>query len=175
MLKDKSYIKAFSLIELLVVIAMVATILLITLPSLQGMVSKNHSTIYANMLMTTLQFTRSAAIKLSAPVVFCGSEDHESCNDSWQKGSIVVTTITSKVMRVLPPVFAGDRLTWHGSSGIKKAIIFSPAGFSNEQQGSFYYCPRSSSENALAVILYSTGRVRISNKTAKGKRIPCNS
>ncbi|EKE01437.1 MAG: hypothetical protein ACD_21C00132G0008 [uncultured bacterium] len=170
---NKFYTKAFSLIELLVAIALVAIILLVAIPSFGGMVGKNNTMAYANELMTALQFTRSVAIKLGESVAFCGSRDHKICDGLWQNGSVVVAS-SGEVLRVLPPAPNGVKLIWRGSFGIKNVVTFSPAGFPSGQQGSFYCCHRDSSENALAVILSLTGRVRVSNKTADGEIIPCN-
>jgi prepilin-type N-terminal cleavage/methylation domain-containing protein len=168
---NKIYIKAFSLIELLVAVTLTAIIMLIALPSLRGITNKNHAIVYTNELMMALQFARSTAIRFGEPVTLCGSKDHKTCGGSWQNGSIVVKTKTGEVIRILQPVFTGDKLIWHGSFDI---ITFSLTGFPKGLQGSFYYCPQNLSENALAVILSSTGRIRIANKTAAGKIISCN-
>lgn len=162
MLSNKIYIKAFSLIELLIAVVFVAIILIIALPSWQAIISKNHALSYANKILTILQFTRATAIKLGEPVKL-------SHNGSWQNGSTVVIVKNGKILRTLPPIFAKDKLDWHGGD-----IIFSAEGFANGRQGSFYYCPNGYSQYALAIILSSTGRVRISNTTYDGKKIPCN-
>lgn len=169
MASSKIRTNAFSLIELLITITLVAIVLVIAMPSWQGMTSKNRTLIYTNNLIMALQFTRATAIKLGEPVRFCGSKSHKRCDGSWQNGAIIVTT-KDEVLRILPPIFAGDKLSWnHGN-----VITFSPEGFSKGLQGSFYYCPKGYSKNALAVILYSTGRVRISSETPDGKEISCN-
>jgi len=171
MLNNKTYIKAFSLIELLLVVVLIVIVLLVVQPSWQDMVSKNHAQVYTNELMVTLQFARATAIKLGEPVIFCCSKNHQECNGLWQNGSIIITTVGKpKVLRVLPPVFAGDTLSWNRDA----TIIFSPDGFAGGQNGSFYYCPKNSSKNALAVILSPSGRARVSPTTSDDKRIPCN-
>lgn len=171
---ENLYQKAFSLIELLVAISLIAISLSIAIPSLRQTISKNYAIMYANELMVALQFTRAAAIWLGEPVIFCGSKDHITCNGSWQDSLIVVTAKTGKVMRVMPAVFAKDKLIWRGSFGTTKAITFLPQGFTNGLQGSFYYCPKNSLESTFAVILNSIGRVRIVNELSKEKRILCN-
>lgn len=169
----KIYTKAFSVIELLVAITLAAIVLLIAVPCLQEVTAKNHAIVYANELMIGLQFTRSAAIMIGEPIIFCASKNHKTCGGSWQDGSIIVKT-TGEVLRILRQVVANDRLIWHGSFDAKNIITFSPTGFPNGLQGSFYYCPQGFGENALAIILSSTGRIRIADKTAAGKIIPCN-
>jgi Tfp pilus assembly protein FimT len=163
MLRNKVYIKAFSLFELLLVIVFIAIVLLVAQPSWQEMVSKNHAQAYTNELVIALQFARATAIGLGEPVMFYFSEKHHSM--------IVVTTVGKpKVLQVLPAVFAGDVLSLNRSS----TITFTPDGFAGGQNRSFYYCPKNSSKNALAVILSPSGRTRVSSRTSDGKRIICN-
>ncbi|MEI8054497.1 MAG: GspH/FimT family pseudopilin [bacterium] len=150
--------KAFSLIELLLAIVIVAIVLLIIQPSWQGMLSKNHAQAYTSELVMALQFARSTAISLGKPVTFYCGKDNQ-----WRVG-------TPNVLRVLPPVFTGDTLIWNRDA----IITFSPDGFAGGQNRSFYYCPKNSSKNALAVILSPSGRTRVSPKTHDGKTIPCN-
>lgn len=166
--------KAFSMIELLIAITLVTIMLLVAIPSFNNIIRKNQTLAYANELAATLQFARSTAIRFGESVTFCGSRDHKTCDGLWQDGAIVVTVASGTVLRVLAPVTAGVRLIWQGSFGMKSGITFSPAGFPNGQQGSFYCCCRDSSANSLAVVLSLTGRIRISNKTAWGEIIPCN-
>lgn len=168
MLNDRTHTKAFSLIELLIVIIVVAIMLLVAIPSWQEMISKNHATAYANELIMALQLARATAIKTGKSVKFCGSKHHKICDASWENGSIIVTS--NKVLRVLPPVFAGDKLSCNHISG----ITFSPNGFASGQQESFYYCPKNFPKNARAVILNATGRARISKTTPDNERISCN-
>ena len=161
---------AFSLLELLFAMSLIISILLISFPTLQTIISKNRATSYTNELTTALQFARATAIKLGEPIILCGSDkNQQSCQNSWQHGLIVITA-TNKVLRTVPPVFAKDQLIWQGSLQ-QKTIKFLPTGFTNGQQGSFYYCPHRAPENSLAVILTTTGRIRIMHPT---KTIPCN-
>ena len=137
--------RAFSLIELLIAIVIIAIISLAVQPSWQKIVSKNRAQAYTNELVMKLRFVRATAIRLGKPVAFYCDRD-------------------------LPPVFAKDTLSWNRDA----IIVFSPDGFAGGQNRSFYYCPKNSSKNALAVILSSSGRVRVSSSTHEGKRIPCN-
>ena len=162
--------KAFSLIELLVAIVLVAAMLLVVTPSWRALIAKNHAVSYANDIMMALQFARSTAIKSGKPVGFCPSKNHKECGGLWKDGSIVITS-GGVIVRVLPPIFYGDKLRWNHDDSI---IEFSSDGFSKGEQGSFFYCPKNSSENARAIILSPMGRVRVSAKTHDGKEIPCN-
>lgn len=165
--------KAFSLLELLFALLIFSIMSLTTIHFSKELLSKNRAKTYTDGLRAALSFTRINAIKSGEKVTFCGSKNHKSCDGSWEDGQIVVTT-SNKVLRISPKIFVGDRLIWHGSFGEKERIDFLPTGFPNGQNGSFHYCPKNNKDNALAVILLSTGRIRVAEKTAGGKTISCD-
>ena len=166
--------KAFSLIELLICISFVAAMFLIAVPYWGGFVKKNQVRACADELTKALQFARAVAIRNNEPAKFCGSSDFESCNDSWNSGAIVIAEKSKRVIRVFASEFSKCNLTWHGNFGKRSSITFLPSGFPDGQHGSVYCCPKDSAEYALSIILSSTGRLRISQKTADGEIIPCN-
>jgi hypothetical protein len=94
-------------------------------------------------------------------VIFRGSKNHKECANSWQERSIVVTS-EGKVFRVLPKIFRGEQLIWCGSAIAKERLTFLLREFLYKQQGSFYYYPKSNYEEGLAIILWITGKVRVS-------------
>jgi len=158
--------KGFSIIELLSVLAIFGIMLLGSISYAKNLLGKNRALVYASELRSALQFARVSAIRFDKAVTFCGSKDHTECDNSWQDGSIVVTS-NGKVLRVLPKVFGGDKLIWCGSAIAKKGITFLPGEFLYGQQGSFYYFPKDSSEGGLAIVLWLTGRVRIGKAELK--------
>ena len=165
--------KAFSIIELLLVLAIFGAILLIIMPFGRGLIGKNRAQAHTDELRAGLRFARAAAIGLGESVKFCGSKNHKECDGLWGEGQIIVTE-SNKVLRVLSEIPVGDKLVWRGSCGEKDTIIFSQAGLPNGQRGSFYYCPKNDPENAVAVTMDVTGRVRVANKTTKGESISCD-
>jgi type IV fimbrial biogenesis protein FimT len=165
--------KGFSMVELLFGLAIFSLMLSLVIPQGRVFMGKNRAIASVNELRAALQFTRISAIKLGECVTLCGSRDRKQCDGSWQEGQIVITD-SHNVLRVLSKIFAGDKLIWKGGIGAREQITFLPNGKPKEQKGHFYYCPGGSPENASAVFLEATGRVRISDKTAEGKTISCN-
>lgn len=166
--KATYYFKAFSLIELLITTTIVALLAALSVPSYRCLISGNRAQIYVDELVSTLEFARTYAIKTGESVIFCGSKNIQYCDGLWKDGMIAITANSAKIVKVLAPIAARDDLSWHGAYD----ITFTPDGFANGYQGSFYYCSENAT-NAIVVILSSTGRVRISDKTHDGKKIPC--
>lgn len=154
--------KAFSIIEFLLALLLLSIILLITLPFGQGLLARNRAEAYTDELRAALRFTRISAIKSGEKVTFCGSKNLKECDGSWEEGQII-TTASKKVLRVLPKVFAGDKLVWRGSLN-KNQIDFLPTGFLDGLKGSFHYYSSNNKENSLVVTLEATGRVRTSKE-----------
>lgn len=162
------YIRAFSLLELLIAMVIAALLVVLTVPSYRHCIGKTRAQIYTNELVSILEFARMSAIKIGEPVIFCGSKDYQSCDGLWQKGIIVITKNSAKILKILEPITKKDNLSWHGNP----SIIFAPNGFVNGYQGSFYYCPDGAT-SAIVIILSPTGMVRVSDKTHDGNKISC--
>jgi prepilin-type N-terminal cleavage/methylation domain-containing protein len=174
LIKKSTCQQAFSLIELLLVLAIVGVMFLLVIPKVRGLFAQNRALAYAEELKAALRYARTSAILLGEDVSFCGSADHKECDGRWSAGQIVVTK-SQQVLRVLPEIFRGDKLRWHGSSTAENEIVFLPTGFFVGRSGSFYYCPRNSSENGLRIILLPTGKVQISLRDENNLRRGCNS
>jgi type IV fimbrial biogenesis protein FimT len=148
---------AFTLIELLIVIAITTIITLLTIPCLQKLIITNRAQSYTNEMVLAMKLARTTAIKLGEQVLFCASKNHKQCRGSWNDGSIVIIKKSRKILRTLPPIFNGDKLT--GSH--ETIITFTPDGFSKGHQISFTYRAKNSHKNIATIILNSTGRIRV--------------
>lgn len=164
------YKKGFSVIELLFVLVILATILLAISPFSREILIKNRAEKQVDSLKTAINFARISAVSRGEPIKLCASRSKSGCDGDWENGLIVITA-SNKVLRVLQRLSNGDKLKFNNG---KKVIVFSDMGLANGYQGSFYYCPYNSLDSARIVTVAATGRVKISNKGAKGEIISCN-
>jgi type IV fimbrial biogenesis protein FimT len=162
----------FTLLELSIVLVISTIFITLCTLSLNQFNNSNKALAHIEQIFAAIQLTRTLAITTGEPIIFCKSSDRKKCSGDWSDGQIIIKQ-NGELLRNFQKVPNGDTLTWNSSRGIGDKIIFLPSGATNGQQGSFYYCPRNSPNTALALILEQTGRIRISAKTAVGKKIPC--
>lgn len=81
----------FTLIELLVVLTIAAILLLVAVPSYQGMIEKNNVESAQEGLARSIAFARQEAISRNTTVSICRSADGATCAASgeWNQGWIV--------------------------------------------------------------------------------------
>lgn len=115
----------FSLVELMVVIAIVATLLVIALPSFRDTLNRNRIATESNDLISALNLARNEAITRTVPVSICPSSNSTACLGGgtaadWGNGWIVFVdqgtagTLdgTDSVLRVWPKITtSGDSVT----------------------------------------------------------------
>lgn len=71
--------RGFTLVELMVTLVVLAVLIAIGMPALNGLMNSNRLTAQANELVGAIQMARSEAIKRNAPVSMCGSLDGATC------------------------------------------------------------------------------------------------
>lgn len=154
----------FSLIEILVALTLFAIVLLIGVPSLQHALLQNRVDSSIHQMITAISFARSEAIRRQQRVSFCASEDGQRCRGTWRSGQILMAD--QKVLRVYSALPPGDNLMWVSSLSKNDVLEILPTGFTNGQQGSFYYCPPNK-QYAKRIIVTQTGRVRVVNDATR--------
>lgn len=80
----------FTLVELMITLVVMAIVLAIAVPNLEGLGRDTRMTSATNSVVTALNHARSEAVTRADPVSVCASSDQESCtgNDDWTVGWI---------------------------------------------------------------------------------------
>jgi len=114
--RPRSRWRAFTLIELMVTLTVLAILLVVAVPSFDGIRLSNRLTSYATELLASSQLARTEAIKRNAPVTLCVSSNGTSCATSggWESGWIVLSGTT--VIQRQPAAAAGYKLTEAGGA-----------------------------------------------------------
>lgn len=157
----------FTLWELLIVLILLGVMLLLASPSWQPMLQRNQVDSIVNPLASAIRFSRRSAITSDQDVALCGSSDQKTCDGSWNAGRLVITE-SGQVLRRSGALPSAYQLFWRSSFSRNDRLVFTPEGFTNGQQGSFYVCSHESPtlSGKIVVVAY-TGRLRFSQDTAK--------
>lgn len=103
MIRQASYRSArsagFTLIELMVTIAIAAVLLMIAIPSFQGVALTSQLRTLSNDLLASARVARSEAIKRNTVVTLCPSADGQACANGggWEQGWIIACRTTDNV------------------------------------------------------------------------------
>jgi type IV fimbrial biogenesis protein FimT len=152
--------RGFTLIELLISIAVLIALISIAAPSYRRLVVDTRMTTQTNEFVTSLQFTRSEAVKRNATVTLCKSSDGAACTTSgtWAQGWIIFVddgvagTIDGgdTILRVHAALADGSTLV--GSTAVANVVSYGPNGQSI-QTGQFDLCSSDTSYPGRDIIL----------------------
>ncbi len=178
--------RAYSLFDALTTLAVLCTVATVAIPAVSHLVASTRVTTQVNELMTHLHLARSEAIKRGQRVLLCKSRDGSRCtSDSpWHEGWIVFVdqndnhTVDGdeqiiRVQQALTGVTLQAGLSGSGSN-LNDYVGYRPDGFSGKR-GTFTFCVPNAPNRARAIILYWTGRPRISRISAKKAALTCPS
>jgi type IV fimbrial biogenesis protein FimT len=171
-----------TLIELLMVLAILSIFALNAFPNLSALVAKERSTTLINALAGALAYARSEAILKHATVLTCQSNNGSECtrSENWHNGWIIFIDKNrnkqrdpeENLLRVYAAINNGTQATFRGSSGIKHYMKYKPTGQASPN-GSFLICnPNIGVGKAL--VMYRSGRLRLSTKQTNGSAITCS-
>lgn len=172
----KKRINAFTLVELMVTIAIATILISIAIPSFTSMYDASRSDSAIGNIQQSLVVARSHAVSYGTNVTVCPLSG-TTCGTNWRDGySIFIdngtlgkvdTTagVADQVIRELDAFNSKDFVSYSLSS-----ISFNPegmlTGISAGANRQIVYCPSSkTNENAKAIDLISSGKVRFSTAT----------
>lgn len=169
----------FSLIELIISLTIISILMLVIMPSMHDLFSRNSSNLQVDKIFSNLQFARAEAIKRGNAIVFCKSKNNVTCDldddNDWSEGQIIINQQNNVLIRVLDKLPMGDKLFWSSTFGKNNLLNFLPSGTTGDQQGTFLYCHFENDKQVIAkaIIVQDTGHIRISDLTIDDKPIVC--
>ena len=159
----------FTLIELMITISILATLVMVAVPSFQNLIARNQLIATTNDLITALALARQKSVTFSRDVYLCELLNEDTCNEDrpfnadWTKGWMVF--IDNNQNGTLDNNDTISHLSYHPSRSNKKnlAIVFNQQGRlrfrpdGSARSAGFYLCtPR---HHKHVFLLYS-GRTR---------------
>ncbi|PCH59494.1 MAG: type II secretion system protein GspH [SAR86 cluster bacterium] len=161
----------FSLIELLIAVAILGILMAVSLPSFTNSLERMNSNSQIKQFLSTLNFTRSEAVKRGRNVVICASNDGLDCDaNDWSQGWLVFEDNNADANGATGSVDAGDTvlrvfdlLASNSEISFSAALFeYTSLGFSaTEEIETFLVCPQSqNSDNARSIEISLSGRGR---------------
>lgn len=166
-----------SLFEVVITMSITTVLAGLAFGSLSAL--SNFSTVSEiNNLIADLYYSRSEALKRRVTVTICRSTDGQTCSkgSTWDKGWIVFSDqnrnrkIDDDDQKLLIRDGIDELSTLTLGSGYYYYIMFSPIGEAYPRN-TFKYCR--SNYPPKAIILYATGRARVSTEDSSGKPLKC--
>jgi len=182
LLLSNKHISGFTLIELVVLLSVIATIGFI-IPGVSASIINNNKTATAvNKIAADMAYARSEAIMRHHNVQLCKSIDGKNCIKvkQWESGWIIFVDAnqnrkreSTETLLKYQPAIKTVNITYRGS-GSSHYIRFRADGATGVN-GTFAFCSDSSGLHARALILFRTGRLRLSKTRSGGSAISCSS
>ncbi len=171
----------YSLYDLIVTSA-VASVLGAGAMGMSSLLQDARMTAAANQLMGHLSLARNEAIKRNVMVALCKSKNGASCSDesAWQEGWIVFTDDNNnhevdagETVIHVQQAPEGNLTLRYGETGKYSYVRYNPSGEA-WPGATFTFCDGRGADNAKAVVVYWTGRPRVSTKTSEGQPLRCS-
>ncbi|MDR3477924.1 MAG: GspH/FimT family pseudopilin [Gammaproteobacteria bacterium] len=167
--------KGLSLLEMLFVIAIMCILVALAATQRGLFLTKSKDEVIRSKLLRAIDVARSESALLGVNISLCPSKDHMNCGGEWNDGQVVFIdsdlsgTINGKehVLYVFDAHSRDGSLYWR-SALHRNYLMFSPAGMSYGEDGTFWYCS-GKRKLAWAIKVNQAGRARVVYPDYNGK------
>ncbi|MDR3492721.1 MAG: GspH/FimT family pseudopilin [Gammaproteobacteria bacterium] len=175
-------LKGFSLLELIVTISIATILFALMIPSQKIFIDKTAEQVSSSQLLRAMSLARSEASSRGRVVSLCKSSDQKTCTGNWEQGQIIFVDEnqngqvqdSSYVLFSFASIKSG-KIFW--KSSLHKAYLqFLPTGFTNSQNGTFWFCEKDEKVPAWIIRVNRLGRARMINDAVeinKEKELTC--
>jgi type IV fimbrial biogenesis protein FimT len=160
-------LRAFTLVELLVTLSVAAILVAMAAPSFSEFIKNNRLTTQINAFTMALNVARSEAIKRSAEVVLCASEDEATCSGTWSDGWVVFAdtdedqTVDNNETVILVNGTLPNNMVLNRNI-TSNNVVFESDGYANAgEASSFVLCDDRGKDYAKGIAVNTAGRVRL--------------
>ncbi len=171
----------YSIYDLLITSA-VASVLGIGAVCMNSLVQDAQLTAVVNQLMGDLSLARSEAIKRHTIIALCKSGNGNSCSEdtAWNEGWIVFTDDNNNhdvdadetIVRV-QQALEGNLTLRYGETGTYTYVRYNPSGEA-WPGATFSFCDSRGAGKAKGIIVYWTGRPRVSSVNSSNGPLTCS-
>tara|TARA_B100000029_G_C17275041_1_gene851292 strand:- start:56 stop:718 length:663 start_codon:yes stop_codon:yes gene_type:complete len=168
----------YSLLELLSVMGFIAAMMTLVVPAFSTNLAQGRVITASHDMMTDLQTARFTAISRQQIVVVCPSTDGNACanNSRWESGWILFVDEDADRRRSSgePLIIVHGALPNDLQLRFRRPhrLFYRPDG-SAWPNGHFRFCSKSRAARPRAVIIYRTGRNRVSDQAPGRRHIAC--
>ena len=177
--------RGYTLAELLASMAIIGILSSVAIPGMQNVIQDNRRAATTNEFVYSMQFARSESIARNQRVTMCASTNGYQCatKKNWGRGWIVFNDIDLNGApggtdeKILHMVELEDNISITPQS-FNASLTYRPNGRvmgddATVQSGEFGFCDSRGSHSARVLIVGSSGRPRLSTKTAAGLTPNC--
>ncbi|MGB5626681.1 MAG: GspH/FimT family pseudopilin [Woeseiaceae bacterium] len=168
----------YSLYELLITTSLIATLLMLGIPSFASMMARQRQQVEINALFHAIHLARKESIMRRKVVSICPSNDGDAClpGRDWSSGWLMFENSD----RDSPPqVDAGEAILQRHAVARDVEIQANRRGFTlratflRATNGTFVVCDRSNRVPAKGLVVSYTGRPRVAFAAPGGKPYSC--
>lgn len=158
--------KGFSLFEALIVLTIIIILIAVTVPNEKLFISKSQDEVMSQQLLRAIYLARSEAMTRSQTVTLCASVDDKTCSGDWIQGYIIATN--DQRISVYRNVTNQGMINWRTFPKGRKELTFLATGFTEIENGTFWYCPNHDAKAQWAIVMSQSGRARLELPDATG-------
>lgn len=157
----------FSLIELLITVSITVILLMLVIPDEKIFITKSEDEVMSQQLLRAIYLARSEAISRGETVMLCKSVDLKHCGgNDWLQGYIMTTN--DKLLSSYQNIMSKGAIHWRSFPQGRNDLKFLSSGLSEIENGTFWYCPSTSSKAHWAIMMSPSGRARLVLPDANG-------
>lgn len=170
----------FTLLELIVSLMVALTLVTVGVPSWRHLSSSTNLSNTRTLLMGSMALARQTAIDSGFHLTLCPSNDRLQCSGdytAWQDGMILFVDENANRQRdageaLVRVIGSHSRIVIQSSSG-RRSIRYAPDGSAWGSNLTLRFCGPDEGTLNKAIILYGSGRARLSSTLSNGDPITC--